>query len=59
MASVYAVTKLDADGNVEMERSWFLHSFAKYFNNGMVTAANKKMIKIDGGAVFTGYGSID
>ena len=58
MASVYAVTKLDVDGNVEWSAAGSF-SFAKYFNNGMVTAANKNMIKIDGGAVFTGYGSID
>ena len=58
MASVYAVTKLDADGNVEWSAAGS-YSFAKYFNNGMVTAANKKMIKIDGGAVFTGYGGLE
>lgn len=58
MASVYAVTKLDVDGNVEWSAAGSF-SFAKYFNNGMVTASNKNMRKIDGGAVFTGYGSID
>ena len=58
MASVYAVTKLDVDGNVDWSAAG-PYSFAKYFNNGMVTASNRNMIKIDGGAVFTGYGSID
>ena len=58
MASVYAVTKLDADGNVEWSAAGSI-SFAKYFNNGMVTAANKNMRKIEGGAVFTGYGGLE
>ena len=58
MASVYAVTKLDADGDVEWSAAGSF-SFAKYFNNGMVTASNKNMRKIDGGAVFTGYGAVE
>ena len=58
MASVYAVTKLDANGNVEWNAAGSF-SFAKYFNNGMVTASNKNMRKIDGGAVFTGYGGVE
>ena len=58
MASVYAVTKLDANGNVEWNAAGSF-SFAKYFNNGMVTASNKNMRKIDGGAVFTGYGAVE
>ena len=58
MASAYAVTKLDANGNVEWNAAGSF-SFAKYFNNGMVTASNKNMRKIDGGAVFTGYGAVE
>ena len=58
MASVYAVTKLDANGNVEWNAAGSF-GFAKYFNNGMVTASNKNMRKINGGAVFTGYGAVE
>ena len=58
MASVYAVTKLDADGNVEWSAAGS-YSFVKYFNNGLVTAANRNMRRIEGGAVFTGYGGIE
>ena len=31
----------------------------KYFSNGMVSGINHDMKKIDGGAVFVGYGSAD
>ena len=36
MASVYAVTKLDSNGNVEWNAAASATSFHKYFNNGMV-----------------------
>ena len=59
MASVYAVTKLDSNGNVEWNAAASAASFHKYFNNGMVIGANHDMKKIDGGAILSGYGSSD
>ncbi len=58
MSSVYAVTKLDENGNVEWKAAGSF-SFEKSFNNGEVTVGNRSMIKIDGGAVFIGYGAED
>ena len=55
MATGYAVTKLDVDGNVE----WTTVGPSKYFNNGMVAGSNYGMRKIVGGAVMTGRGSAD
>jgi len=58
MGSGYAVTKLDADCN----RVWNAASptgFDKFFTNGMVSGINYDMKKINGGAVFVGYGSAD
>jgi hypothetical protein len=54
MASGYAVTKLDQNGNIEWNAGT---GFDKFFNNGMVSGINHNMKKIDGGAVMTGYGS--
>ena len=59
MASGYAVTKLDSNGNVEWSAAASASSFHKYFNNGMVIGANHDMKKIDGGAILSGYGSSD
>ena len=59
MASGYAVTKLDSNGNVEWSAAASASSFHKYFNNGMVIGANHDMRKIDGGAIITGYGAAD
>jgi hypothetical protein len=58
MGSGYAVTKLDADCN----RVWNAANptgFDKFFTNGMVSGINHDMKKINGGAVFVGYGSAD
>ena len=57
MASVYGVTKLDSNADVEWAAAASASSFSKYFNNGIVVGANMDMRKIDGGAVFTGFGS--
>ena len=57
MASVYAVTKLDSNGDIQWSAASSADSFLKYFNNGIVVGANRDMRKIDGGAIFTGYGS--
>ena len=58
MASAYAVTKLDSECEVEWNAA-APFGFEKYFNNGMVSGINHDMKKIDGGAVFTGYGAED
>ena len=58
MGSGYAVTKLDADYNVDWNGAC-ASCFDKYFSNGMVSGINHDMKKIDGGAVFVGYGSAD
>ena len=58
MASGYAVTKLDANGNVEWNAS-APTGFDKYFNNGMVSGINHDMKPIENGAVMAGYGSSD
>ena len=58
MASGYAVTKLDADGNIEWDAA-APTGFDKYFFNGMVSGINHDMKQIDGGAVMVGYGSAD
>ena len=58
MASGYAVTKLDANGEVEWNAAG-PSSFTKFFNNGMVSGINHDMKKISNGAVMTGYGSAD
>ena len=58
MASGYAVTKLDANGEVEWDATGS-SSFTKFFNNGMVSGINHDMKKISNGAVMTGYGSAD
>ena len=58
MVSGYAVTKLDSECEVEWNAA-APFGFEKYFNNGMVTGINHDMKKIDGGAVFTGYGAED
>ena len=55
MASAYAVTKLDANGNVEWNAAGPF-SFEKFFNNGSVKGINHDLRKIDGGAVMIGYG---
>ena len=61
MSSSYAVTKLDANGDVEWDATsdCFISCFEKHFNNDSVTGINFDMRKIDGGAVITGYGSRD
>jgi hypothetical protein len=56
MASAYAVTKLDAQANVEWSAAGPF-SFLKIFNNGRVSGLNHDMKKINGGAVIVGYGS--
>ena len=56
MASGYAVTKLDANGDVEWNAA-YPTGFDKNFNNGMVSGINHDMRKIDGGAIMVGYGS--
>jgi hypothetical protein len=56
MASGYAVTKLDANGEVEWNAAG-PSSFTKFFNNGVVSGINYDMKKISNGAVMTGYGS--
>ena len=58
MASSYAVTKLDAQANVEWSAAGPF-SFLKTFNNGSVSGINYDMKKINGGAVIVGYGSAD
>ena len=58
MASAYAVTKLDSECEVEWNAA-APFGFEKYFNNGMVSGINHDMKKIDGGAVFTGYGAVE
>ena len=58
MGSGYAVTKLDAEYNVDWNGAC-ASCFDKYFGNGMVSGINHDMKKIDGGAVFVGYGSAD
>ncbi len=58
MASAYAVTKLDSEYEVEWNAA-APFGFEKYFNNGMVSGINHDMKKIDGGAVFIGYGAED
>ena len=56
MASGYAVTKLDQNGNVEWSAA-APTGFDKNFNNGRVSGLNHDMKKINGGAVIVGYGS--
>ena len=58
MASGYAVTKLDANGDVEWNAA-APSGFDKNFNNGMVSGVNYDMKQIEGGAVMVGYGSAD
>ena len=58
MASGYAVTKLDANGDVEWNAA-APAGFDKNFNNGMVSGINYDMKQIEGGAVMVGYGSAD
>tara|TARA_B100000575_G_C22614000_1_gene382100 strand:+ start:94 stop:324 length:231 start_codon:yes stop_codon:yes gene_type:complete len=57
----FALTKLDANGDVEWDSTadCCISCFEKSFNNDSVTAINFDMRKIDGGAVITGYGSIE
>ena len=61
MSSAYAVTKLDANGDVEWDATsdCCISCFEKHFNNDSVTGINFDMRKIDGGAIITGYGSIE
>ena len=56
MASGYAVTKLDQNGDVEWSAA-APTGFHKNFNNGRVIGINHDMRKINGGAVIIGYGS--
>ncbi len=56
MASGYAVTKLNINGDVEWNAA-APTGFDKFFNNDMVSGINYDMKKIDGGAVMCGYGS--
>ena len=56
MASGYAVTKLDANGDVEWSAA-LPTGFLKNFNNGMVSGINHDMKQIQGGAIMVGYGS--
>jgi hypothetical protein len=56
MASAYAVTKLDAQANVEWNAA-APTGFIKTFSNGRVFGLNHDMRKIDGGAIMVGYGS--
>ena len=56
MASGYAVTKLDAQANVEWSAAEPI-GFIKTFSNGSVSGINHDMRKIDGGAIIIGYGS--
>ena len=56
MASGYAVTKLDQNGDVEWSAA-APTGFHKNFNNGRVIGINHDMRKINGGAVIVGYGS--
>ena len=58
MASGYAVTKLDQNGDVVWNAS-APTGFDKYFNNGMVSGINHSMKPIENGAVMAGYGSSD
>ena len=57
MASGYAVTKLDQNGDVEWSAAPGSAGFHKNFNNGMVSGINHEMKQIQGGAVMVGYGS--
>ena len=57
MASGYAVTKLDQNGDVEWSAAPGSAGFHKNFNNGMVSGINHDMKQIQGGAVMVGYGS--
>ena len=58
MASGYAVTKLDANGDIEWDAtSNCAYCFEKYFDNGYVKGVNFDMRKIEGGAIITGYGT--
>ena len=56
MASGYAVTKLDQNGNVEWSAA-LPTGFLKNFNNGMVSGINHDMKQIQDGAIMVGYGS--
>jgi hypothetical protein len=58
MGSGYAVTKLDPGFNVQWSAACS-SCFDKNFNNGMVSGINHNMKKMDGGAVFVGYGAKD
>ena len=57
MASGYAVTKLDQNGDVEWSAAPGSAGFHKNFNNGRVSGINHEMKQIQGGAVMVGYGS--
>ena len=56
MASAWAVSKLDAQANIEWTAAPG-SDFLKIFNNGRVSGINHDMKKINGGAVIVGYGS--
>jgi hypothetical protein len=56
MASGYAVTKLDQNGNIEWSAA-LPTGFLKNFNNGMVSGINHDMKQIQDGAIMVGYGS--
>ena len=58
MGSGYAVTKLDSGFNVQWSAACS-SCFDKNFNNGKVSGINHDMKKMDGGAVFVGYGAKD
>ena len=59
MASSYVVKKLNANFEVEWNAGSGPPSFTKLFNNGYVKAVNHGMVKIPGGAIFTGLGTND
>ena len=61
MSSAFALTKLDENGDIEWDSTadCCISCFEKNFNNDSVTAINFDMRKIDGGAIITGYGSIE
>ena len=61
MSSAFALTKLYENGDIEWDSTadCCISCFEKNFNNDSVTAINFDMRKIDGGAIITGYGSIE
>ena len=58
MASGYAVTKLDAQANLQWSAA-APSGFKKTFSNGTVSGINHDMKKINDGVIIVGYGSAD